>query len=341
VDYGGGTLDISNCNIHKNSGGAYEVEVVTQRGTSIDERGRYSDSYAGVGFDRHVVSHFPEIPPKNMASYLTHFETLYKINRSNLINKELKDYYAAGTNKKSPWKPDMNGEPYIITPQMLDDSFRTVNLPKLREYFNTVVPQENRSEGGAALQDNFRILLIGGFSQLYCVEHYIRDFLGIDPASLHDRRLADVNVNERFLAVAFGAAIEANRNRTGSGRIGSYGIGVKSFNGSEITNEVITAENSKFVKDEILWCQKTFGIISGKKALIHLYCSTSVSGEGEPYPVDISGTFNDNSRVMLGISLENGVCRLHVKNIENDQKVDIDITNLTESYRKRGGGNYA
>lgn len=338
IDYGGGTLDISSCKVARYSNVDYPIiEVLAQVGTSTDELGEFS-SYAGVQFDRAVVSNFYVEDTAAYASYVGHFESSFKIPQSNQLNQKLIKYYDTGVVTNEEWRPEIAGNPHAISAELLDDVFSQYNLPKLRQYFYAVVPEEGLQDGGATIQSSFRVLLIGGFSQLYCVENYVRDFLNIDKSSLHDKRLTDVNANEKFLAVAYGAAIEAERSVLEVASHASlHEIGVKAFDGSAWNNNIIVDENERFEDSDIVWSSRAYYVLNGKSANINLYCSTSVSGESDVYPADISGVCTDNCNIMLGCSISGGSHFLHARNVDNDRQITIDISGMIAAYRSRDG----
>ncbi|MDR2094493.1 MAG: Hsp70 family protein [Treponema sp.] len=333
VDYGGGTLDISNCRITR-SGSEANIAIVVQKGTSVDDRNTFG--FAGVAFDQGVVRSIPEIAMRNLskpelAEYAVAFER-YKIENHDEIRNRLNKYYSEGGDIK-PLNCELKGQRYTLDIPFLHDIFEQVNQPLLKKYFDEVVPEDERRNGAAAEQDTFRVLLIGGFSQLPCVEKAVKDFLNIDLAELYDKRIAHVNVNEKFIAVAHGAAIYGEKAGDAP-EICLFEIGVKAFDGQETYNDVMVRENTELkALREVQWSAPYY-IVDPAKGNVTVYCRTSAGGE-QTVRLDIAEVCTASCRVRLGVITRGRRYTLHIQNIDTNTECMRDISALIADYRNR------
>jgi hypothetical protein len=333
VDYGGGTLDISNCRITR-SGDEANIAIAMQKGTSVDERNTFG--FAGVAFDQGVVMSIPEIAARNLSKpeiteYAAAFER-YKIENHDEIRKRLHKYYSEGGDIK-PLNCELKGQPYVMNIPLLHDVFEQVNQPFFKEYFNEVVPEDERRNGAAAEQDTFRVLLIGGFSQLLCVEKAVKDFLNIDLTDTYDKRIARVNVNEMFIAVAHGAVIYGDKAGKAP-ELCLFEIGVKAFDGQDTYNDIMIPENTNLKALRKVHWSNPYYIVDPAKGSVSIYCRTSAGGE-QTARFDIAEVCTANCRVRLGVIPRGRRYTLHIQNIDTNKECTRDISALIANYRNR------
>jgi hypothetical protein len=340
VDYGGGTLNISNCYVSGDRTGKKNINVVRQAGTSTDERNVFG--FAGVAFDRGVVRSIPDIasmnlPENELNEYAVNFEQEVKIKQYNAIQDALEKYYRDGKDVTVTWKVS-NKEQYLLNMSLLFSVFKNENLPLLKKHFDSVVPQSDRTNGGAASQDTFRVLPVGGFSQLPCVEQEIGEFLSIDLADLHDNRIAKINTHEKFISVAYGAAVYANkRNIEPEPVISLFEIGVKCFDGQEMNNDILVKKNMDIKSAHNVQWGNCYQIIDAGHATVNIYCRTSTSGETEK-PFDISAVCTNNCIVRLCVTIQGNEYKLHVQNTNNNNEKEWDLSAMIADYKNRGEG---
>ncbi|MDR0742986.1 MAG: Hsp70 family protein [Tannerella sp.] len=340
VDYGGGTLNISNCYVAGDQTGKKNINVVAQGGTGTDERNIFG--FAGVAFDRGVVRLIPEIasmnlPENELNEYAVSFEQEFKIKKHDAIREALENYYREGKDVTLTWKVS-NKERYVFNVSLLYSVFENENMPLLKKHFDSVVPQGDRTNGGAASQDSFRVLPIGGFSQLLCVEKAIEKFLSIDLADLHDNRIAKINTHEKFISVAYGAAVYANkRNVESEPVISLFEIGVKYFDGQKMNNDVLVKKDMDIKSIHNVQWGNNYQIIDAEHANINIYCRASTSGETEK-PFDISDVCTDNCIVRLCVTIQGNKYKLHVQNINNNNEREWDLSAMIADYKNRSRG---
>jgi len=211
IDFGGGTLDVTLCEVGKGE----EIKILERCGY-----GEYNNTNgcAGVAFDEAVVEKLLKDNKINIKKGDAKFTKLCgefesnKINSTDIITKMMKEYYA---------DPDLVEDEVLFTLDYDDDEidvfcadlaecYEKVNkkyliesLQQIKEYFDglNINAKEN--------QDHFKVLMVGGFSNFYCVEETIRNFFG-SRADMEDKRFdASFNLKNRSLAISRGAALIA------------------------------------------------------------------------------------------------------------------------------------
>ena len=211
IDYGGGTLDVTLCKARGNQ----IIEIVDGYGTG--EFGK-SSGYAGVAFDEAVVLglmtryDFQSIQQGGIEfiKLRKEFENK-KITNNEIITEAMKRYF--NTDKKinrhlfSLGKDDKGKEVQIFCKD-LDEAFIKTCSDELMKALATV-----KEKAGDICNDreNFRIQLVGGFSNFVSVEIAVREAFGIG-AKDADTRLDAIPYppTDRALAISKGAALIAN-----------------------------------------------------------------------------------------------------------------------------------
>lgn len=212
IDYGGGTLDVTLCKVEE--GG--NIKILERCGYGEYNR---TNGCAGVAFDEAVVEKLCadndidlEKTDRKFIKLRDAFEE-EKITETKHITEMMQLYY---------------NDPSIVEDEVLltleyDDNELCVYCKDLAECFakiNKPVLDESLSQMQAyfathgvdsSSQDAFKVLLVGGFSNFYCVEETVRRFFG-SRYGLNDKRFDQVfTLNNKSLAIAKGAALIAQK----------------------------------------------------------------------------------------------------------------------------------
>ncbi|MBU0655275.1 MAG: Hsp70 family protein [Gammaproteobacteria bacterium] len=200
-DYGGGTLDLSLSKVEGN-----DITVLESAGFGNASQ---TIGKAGLAFDEAVLQRLYASngrAPEHDARWfrnLKEFEE-QKISKRESITKVLKDYIRNPKADKRLFKVDG----------------LEVQCSDLAEVFDTLIKpnlQRSLQEMQAHLQtyridtrdgQNFRILLVGGFSAFHLVQHTVREFFG-SRTDLDTRFNTVMDLTDTALAIAKGAALVA------------------------------------------------------------------------------------------------------------------------------------
>ena len=216
VDLGGGTIDLTLCKVES----ADRILILKRCG----ETGETSSGCSGEAFDFAVAK---KISDKNKLDLTTNqseffklktaFESV-KISDAMNIDQLLKEYYSAAPDEKpriaarEATLAIYNNDGYSVTVGDIVETFDVVNRGILEKYIREML--ECCADEKISTEDakNFRVILTGGFSNLYCVEAAVRQALGA-PICGNDARF-DLGINREFrsTATAHGAAIIAEGN---------------------------------------------------------------------------------------------------------------------------------
>ena len=220
VDFGGGTLDLTLCRVDE---GGERIHVLYRCGNG----GESGHSCAGNAFDTAMAhrilqrfapgrEEFGEDTPGFFA-LRNSFESA-KINASAEMRKALKAYYAdydpalglsysdSRVIKAAPF-----GLPkYELTAHDIVEVFEQVNAGALRDALGKMLDHCRQIGLNTDSQTSFRVLLAGGFSNLYCVESEVRRAFHSNDAAADLRFDEGFNINDRSTAIANGAALIAS-----------------------------------------------------------------------------------------------------------------------------------
>ena len=213
VDYGGGTLDMTLCRAEEN--GAICVLC------SCGDGGSSGTGCAGNAFDREVTlalakkykldedQYQPGMPA--FGALQSAFEDCKIASTENTRSALMNYYESGGFDDRLAFSVTMplTYDDYDVYASDLAAAFEAANLQTLRQ---TVTRMQ---EHCAALDVNtndigqFRILLVGGFSNLHCVENCVREMFG-SVAGIDDPRFDNrMNRESRSMAIAHGACLIA------------------------------------------------------------------------------------------------------------------------------------
>ncbi len=218
VDYGGGTLDLTLCE----TGDGTNITVLRRCGDGGRDTG-----CAGAAFDDALTKRMIEnngLDSKEYEEGTSRFIALRsaletaKIASSETTTEALKGYYEL--------YDKISGESYNDMPafDLIDDrfgefeimasdvaeTFARVNEKPLKEALDNIARYCHELDIDTKSQDHFRVLMVGGFSSLYCVESTVREvFESMD--GVKDRRFDHgLRMDARSTAIAHGAAIIAS-----------------------------------------------------------------------------------------------------------------------------------
>ena len=213
VDYGGGTLDMTLCRAEKDG----SVSVLC----SCGDGGSSGAGCAGNAFDRDVTlalarkykldAHQYQPGKPAFSALQSAFEECKIVSTEN-TRKVLMNYYESGGFDDalafSVTMP-LTYDDYDVYASDLAAAFEAVNQQPLRQTVTRM--QENCTALGVDTNDigQFRVLLVGGFSNLHCVENCVREMFG-SVAGIDDPRFdSRMDRESRSMAIAHGACLIA------------------------------------------------------------------------------------------------------------------------------------
>lgn len=214
IDYGGGTLDLTLCRAETNG----SISVLYSRGNSGDS----AQGCAGNAFDQAVVQRLidryglqPDVykPGGNAFKFLCSAFEEAKIASTGPTRIALKAYYTSGGyNNQDAFSvilPPPTFEQYSVLASDIAEAFQEVNQQALEDAVRDVQRHCEALEVDIEDINHFRVLLVGGFSNLYCVESCVRTLFG-SVTGINDARFDErLNRQSRSTAIAHGASLIA------------------------------------------------------------------------------------------------------------------------------------
>lgn len=182
IDYGGGTLDVTLCKVING-----KISVLDGKGLGEDNQ---TNGQAGVAFDEAVIEKLINDNnlsiDKNSIRFIklrNSFEE-QKISECPKITKLLKMYFSGPTGpaivKKEVLFPlvynDDIGEEINVYCEDLVDCFNRINAPILHDSLIKIQQFLDANSIDSNDQNNFRILLVGGFSNFFAVEAEVKKY---------------------------------------------------------------------------------------------------------------------------------------------------------------------
>ena len=208
VDYGGGTLDVTLCSVEKGE----KIIVLERCG-----QGEYNNTNgcAGVAFDEAVVESLIEKHKLGIEKGSKQFIKLRdefeknKIGFTETISKMLKDYYDEPEMVEDEELFTLGDDEIGVYCEDLAKCFEKVNKPYLDDSLKQMQNFFEVHKIDPASQTGFKVLMVGGFSNFYCVEETVRNFFG-SKANVIDKRFdTPLNIKNKSLAISRGAALIA------------------------------------------------------------------------------------------------------------------------------------
>jgi molecular chaperone DnaK len=212
IDYGGGTLDVTLCKA-MNDG---KIKILERCGY-----GEYNETNgcAGVAFDEAVIDkliHDKKLPFKKsdpkFIDLRNNFEDR-KITKCEKITEDLKDYYddpaIVEGEQIFSLKYNDDGDALDVYCKDLDHCFNEVNAPKLKESLKQIKQYFPVHNINSKAPENFKVLLVGGFSNFYAVEKEVRESFDAKSVDIDKRFEQPFEIRNRALAISMGAALIA------------------------------------------------------------------------------------------------------------------------------------
>lgn len=212
VDYGGGTLDVTLCKV--DNGGSIKILERCGFGEFNSTNG-----CAGIAFDEAVTELLCKRNEMDIEKTDRRFIKLRDLFEKELIDNTetvcsmmVRYYKSPAIVEDTPiFTIEYNDDEIDVFCEDLDVCFQKVNAPMLdkslaqmKEYF-AVHGVDSTS------QNDFKVLLVGGFSNFYCVENTVRNFFG-SRTGLSDKRFDTCfSDNNKSFAIAKGAALIAQK----------------------------------------------------------------------------------------------------------------------------------
>ena len=203
VDYGGGTLDL---NLSEIQGDNIRVLAGSGKGYSSKHVGA-----AGVAFDEAVVQRLYKKaghqPKDNLGRYYKHLKEfeLQKIGRKRDIDRRMKQYLTDTTTNRRLFLVD----DFAVTSEDLLESFSQTTKEFLEKALAEMKGHLERHSVKTEDGTIFRILMVGGFSNFFLVQHAVKQFF--DVRTDEDTRFkSPFNSEDTGLAISKGAAMVAN-----------------------------------------------------------------------------------------------------------------------------------
>lgn len=210
IDFGGGTLDVTLCKVEP--GGS--IKILERCGY-----GEYNQTNgcAGVAFDEAVTERLIKDNnlgykkgDKDFIKLRNDFEK-DKINFTESITNNLKVYFDDPMIVEGVSIFETGDDEVEVTCEVLAECFEKVNKPRLEESLSQMKNFFKAHNVDSSNQNNFKVLMVGGFSNFYCVEETVRNFFG-SKAGLVDKRFdTEMNLKNRSMAISRGAALIAQK----------------------------------------------------------------------------------------------------------------------------------
>lgn len=256
IDYGGGTLDLTLCKVLEDG----TIQPLRRCGS-----GGTSGGFAGRAFDvaltKRIVQKYQEeygLEPSQYEPGSKKFEKLCsnleaaKIIKSKDTTDSLIKYYKGGmyTDDRTVVFDAAIDDDYEVEVDVADiaETFAQVNEKVLRQEVEKMIKMCEGLGIAVDSQDNMRVLLVGGFSNMYCVESVVREMFHSEDDIVDERFDVRVGRQERYIAIAHGAALIAS-DKVRIDHVSKYEIGIYAYDqeqGEQVAYPII--ERDKPVK---------------------------------------------------------------------------------------------
>ena len=212
IDYGGGTLDVTLCEATDGK----HIKVLERHGFGEDNE---TNGRAGVAFDEAVIEKIIEDNnlkieknSRNFINLRNNFEEQKRLQCSK-ITEQLKEYYDDPAILEGEVLFSLvynyDGDEVDVHCEDLVHCFNKVNAPVLNDSLVKIQQFFNAHGVDSSAQNNFRVLLVGGFSNFYAVEAKVRAFFN-SPIGSKDKRFEQpFSIINRSFAISRGAALIA------------------------------------------------------------------------------------------------------------------------------------
>jgi len=348
VDYGGGTLDVTLCRVANS-----KITILERCGSGEDEK---TKGCAGVAFDEAVVEKL--IKDNNLAIKLgsiqfvklrNKFEELKRL-EVNEIRRQL-EYYFSGPEGPEILEGEVlfsiecgdDGQEINVTCEDLAESFRIVNAPVLVSALNEINRHFAKYKTDSASQENFKVLLVGGFCNFYAVEAEVRKFFKSKTWEEDARFVQPFELIDRSFAISKGAALIA-KDLISVEQVCPYDIGYIMITGDEhgnsIKKDVVVIRRGESLSDSrevkfsgipitLYSAMDTFEVFiddKDSKSFIRQQATLrNVANSSK------SLSHSQNSVFKIGFSVNrNLIPTIHIKN-ENEDTVHLSLNKLMDA----------
>lgn len=236
IDYGGGTLDLTLCRVLEDG----VIQPLRRCGS-----GGSAGGFAGRAFDvaltEKMLQKYQEEYELDLDAYQEgsrNFEELCsdleteKIDHAKETTALLERYYMGGRNTDAEMIAfsvnTRDGYEFEVSAADMAETFETVNETVLRQEVSKMIQMCTELGIDTNSQDNMRVLMVGGFSNMYCVESVIRELFDSGDGLVDDRFDAHMDRQERSVAIAYGAALIAS-NKVRIEHLSKYEIGIYAY----------------------------------------------------------------------------------------------------------------
>lgn len=334
-DYGGGTLDIT------------LLEASNEKIKTLERTGKGSDTQhigkAGVAYDELVIvttyqQTFQKELEKNSEEY---YELILEFERKKIENKDLIKKYIVQYNKNKNLDREIfsirgdNGK-ISIKSSSLVDSFEDLlatdikdSLKEIEKYFNVYGINKNN-------HNEFRIVMVGGFSNYFLSQNAVRDFF--DSKTDSDRRFeTNLTLEDTAFAISKGATLIANEFVTLDETYPmSIGLVLFRINNSGIKEElkkIIFKKGNKVINNKVHYTNHNI-ISTGRIVLFLDNGRTSYKIKLDKNPEDIFPNYDlENNSWNIGFSMdENSFFYLYIKDKSGKER-KTEIGNIIKDYR--------
>lgn len=274
VDMGGGTVDLTLCKIESGD----KILVIKRCG----ELGDKPVGCSGEAFDFEMTKKISDnnnlnLVPNSPAFFkLKNAFEVAKISDATVLDNLLKEYYAASESDRNTFSKnkalevmdmDSNYMSYPVTVGNIVNTFDKINRDLLKKCVNEMLDCCREEKIPTDNAESFRVILTGGFSNLYCVEATVRETLGAPVCGKDPRFDSGINRESRSTAIAHGAAIIANE-KVNVDELFQKNVGFFCFNVFDNNQmKVPLLKSRSFVKNlrEPIYCDL---FLSGKNILV-------------------------------------------------------------------------
>ena len=332
VDYGGGTLDVSICHVaHENDNGNRIPSISIAQQYTMDAD---TNSGAGIAFCRSMVERITGLTSDSdeFVSVVYEFDKI--LARSDKINRDLLEYYENNEDMDSdePSTVRLNGRTCSVNCSLFNRTFNDVNKRTLDEALNRTVGHLIDTSG----DQPFKIISVGGFSNLICVNKTISERLEAGLGRLRqDVRMGQLTKTERYLAIAYGAALYASREVMPSVKI-PYAVSVMTYDGA--TEKAVTlisegAETDAYSK--VQWLSDPFYVMDAGKVEVRLRISNRSSSTPTEFTLNISEHCSSDSTIYMGAKFVGERPFICVRNNSSKAVGEVDISEHIVDFENR------
>ena len=313
IDYGGGTLDVTLCEVSESG---RKIRTIDNYGSGSEDNGVES-GHAGSAFLARVITNVCkqygyELNDTDFALACTELED-YLINEKELVDREMGDYII------DPESADLDElEPLFSLTRMDDCEVNCSHLYRAFQEINATVLKDalNQISGVNEFDlQNTKIVFVGGFSNLFCVESQVRLHFHSNPAANDPRFPRTLSDENKALAIAKGAALIAN-NKVFIDLVFPYEVGIIVGHAAPDHPEVfvddyvpLIAKNDKIADyTEAKFLGSVINIFAGQNLFIRMY--RKIAGETQVFRLsnrdDLGRIFpdSDHATIHIGISVD-------------------------------------